>query len=274
MPYIEPDWESLSEINFILYRRMSEHLNAALAAISLLGAPEAPENPEFWRERALSEVMNSLGLHNAWASLVRFRLGEQFQAQNLMQFTASEMLDWLSAELQLSSVEPLEADILLFGNRESLQEALLLLHSCASMFGPGVTLQAQIEGRGMWFRVRYQSMKLPPPSLDALIASLERLPETWRNRNCVFELKRARDFLRMNNCDLLYTVEGHLCELAFFVPAVALFDQGSGKAKKFELSGDDTSVMSPKSFMLNDYVSTSSAGLRAPRSGAPSASTD
>ncbi len=120
----------------------------------------------------------------------------------------------------------------------------------------------------MWFRVRYQMLRTPAASLEDLIASLERLPDTWRNRNCVFELKRARDFLNMNNCELHYTVEGNVCEMAFFVSAVELFDQDGGKSKKFELSNDDTSISGP-SFSLTDYVSTSGVGPVRPRPDAP-----
>lgn len=273
MPYTEPDWDSLSEINFILYRRMSDHLNAALAAISLLGAPEAQEDPEFWRERALNEVMRSLGMHSAWASLVRYQLGEQFLPQHLLQFRASEMLQWLTAELQLINVPPLPADMLLFGNRESLQEALLLLHSCAGTLGPGVMLQAQVEGGGMWFRVRYQSIRKPPTTLDELLIGLERLPETWRTRNAIFELKRARDFLTMNKCELQFTVEENICELAFFVNAIARLTQEDGKLRAIEISSDDTSI-GVSSFTLTDYTSTSDIRVNRPRPSKPASESD
>jgi hypothetical protein len=217
----EPDWDSLSIINFLLNRRMSEHLNAALAAISLIGTEDADNQPpEMWQARALDAVLQSLNLHNAWASLIRYKQGETFLAQHMRQFSANEMLHWLASEMQLSHFDPLSVDITLCGNRETLQEALLLIHSCANTLGPGVRLQAETQADGMWFRVRYNMLKSAPPSLDKLMEVLDRLSSSWRAQNAFFELKRARDFLAMNDQQLHYNVGQDYCELAFFVPTM------------------------------------------------------
>lgn len=213
----EPDWESLNNVNFLIHRRMTEHLNAALAAISLIGAEEDDKPPEFWQERAMSEVLRSLNLHNAWASLIRHKLGEHFLPQHMLQFKASDLLRWLATELQLSHFENLPDDIILFGNRETLQEALLLLHSCSTTLGPRVRVQAEPKGSGMWFRVRYDAVKNSPPTLDRLFAALEKRPDSWRALSALFELRRARDFLRMNESELHYTLGQGYCEFAFFV---------------------------------------------------------
>src|SRR5215207_5104496 len=103
----EPDWDSLGSMNFVVNRRMAEHLNAALAAISLIGTSEGDQPPEFWLDRAMSEVLRSLNLHIAWASLIRHKLGEHFLPQHMLQFRASELMRWLATELQLSHFDPL-----------------------------------------------------------------------------------------------------------------------------------------------------------------------
>lgn len=214
----EPDWEALDEINFAIHRRMVEHLNAALAAISLINSADPAETtPEFWQKRALNEVLTALNTHNAWASLVRHKLGESFLTQHVRQFYAGELLTWVAVQLQIGNISLPKNDLLMSGNRETLQEALLLLYSCASVLGPGVRLMAQIEPGGIWFRVRYSALKPPPASLDAL---LESLIANWRSQNAAFELKRARDFLAMNQCHLIYRSDAEHGEFAFFVSAL------------------------------------------------------
>lgn len=215
----EPDWETIAEINFLLHRRMSEHLNAALSAVSLIDTTESKtgQPPQFWQQRALNETLNVLDLHNAWASLVRYKMGETFMPQHKRQFQANDLLRWLARELQLIYTPQAASDVTLSGNRETLQEALVLLRSSAHMLGPGVQLFAQPTSEGMWFHVRFHWHKPPPTTLDSL---LESFGQDWRARSTVFELKRARDFLAMNNCELTYQVVDEFCELSFFVYAV------------------------------------------------------
>lgn len=218
----EPDWESLGEINFLLYRRMSEHLNAALAAITLAQSEENNgKTPEFWQERALNEVLRSLDLHNAWATLVRHKLGESLVPQQLSEFSANELLTWLSVELQLNGTRTMSQDMRLIGNRDTLQEALLLLHSCAYTLGPGVRLLAEPEMRGMWFRISFNVLKNAPETIEGLISTLEKAaPANWRMKNALFELRRARDFLTLNSCEIYYGIANDICTMAFFIPAV------------------------------------------------------
>lgn len=216
----EPDWASLDEVNFIIHRRLSEHLNAALAAISLIDLdPNAAEDAAFWRERALNEVLKSLHTHTAWASLVRYKQGESFLPQHVRQFRANELLRAVALQLHQSRMTMPGDDILLRGNHETLQEALLLLHTSAYTLGPGVQVRARREADGMWFRVRYDVLQAAPPaSLNDLLASLT---GNWRTENTAFELRRAADFLAMNGCTLHYTLSGGTAEFAFFVPALA-----------------------------------------------------
>lgn len=213
----EPDWQSLDEINFAIHRRMVEHLNAALAAISLVTAETEAKSPEFWQQRALNEVLTALNTYNAWASLIRYKQGEHFLTQHIRSFKASDMLNWIAAQLQLGVISLPGEEVLLNGNRETLQEALLLLHSSAYMLGPGVRLVVQIEPKGMWFRIRYSALRAQPVSFDALV---EQLSGHWRARNAAFELLRARDFLAMNGCELLYVCLQDHCEFKFFIPTV------------------------------------------------------
>jgi hypothetical protein len=214
----DPDWHSLDEINFLINRRMVEHLNAALAAISLINSSDAQDTPpEFWQKRALNEVLNAINTQNAWSSLVRHNLGESFLRQHIQQFPASELLVWVAAELRLPSFHLPKRDLILNGNRETLQEALLLLHSCAYTLGPGVRLVAELMKNGIWFRIRYNIIKDPPDTLEQLV---EGMHKNWRTQNAAFELKRARDFLAMNDCDLHFSQDKDYVELAFFVPAL------------------------------------------------------
>jgi hypothetical protein len=215
----EPDWQALAEINFLLYRRMAEHLNAALAAISLTDPSNSKtgQPAQFWQQRALNETLNALNLHNAWSSLIRHKAGETMMPQHQRRFQANDLLRWLARELQLMYTPQASQDITLSGNRETLQEALLLLRSSAQMLGPGVHLQAQATHDGLWFRVRYRWYKSPPANLGAL---LESLGKHWRGRGTAFELLRAQDFLAMNDCPLVYQVVDDYCELAFFIYAL------------------------------------------------------
>ncbi|PJF38363.1 MAG: hypothetical protein CUN54_11020, partial [Phototrophicales bacterium] len=53
----------------------------------------------------------------------------------------------------------------------------------------------------------------------------------WRSQSAAFELRRARDFLSMNGCELKYTVTTAYCELSFFVKAVGKNVPGKTAAK-------------------------------------------
>jgi hypothetical protein len=216
----EPDWESLGSIQFLLYQRVAENLNAALAAINLLDAPEAADAPPgFWRDRANDAVLRALQIENAWSSLIRNKLGEHFLPQHMLHFRAGELIRWLAVEIKCpETATSIGDDLILIGNRETLQEALLLLHSCAGTLGPHVRLAVQQTDSGMWFRIRYGLVKAAPPTLNALMDALAQAGN-WRAETALFELRRAYDFLLMNGCALHYSINGESGELAFIIPA-------------------------------------------------------
>lgn len=216
----EPDWRSLTDIHFLQNERMVENLNAALSAISLLNTPEVdPQTAAFWQERALQGVMNALSLHTAWSSLARYKNGEAFLSQHIRRFKASDLLAWLASELKLPGVPTLKRDLLLVGNQETLQEALWLLYNSAYALGPGVRMMGKARKNGMWFFVRYNTVRETPPTLNALMTKLVN-QKGWRKQSTAFELQRATDFLIMNGCELFYKIEGGYCEFSFYVPTV------------------------------------------------------
>ena len=74
----EPDWESLSELEFLLMRRLTDPLNAALVSISLTkSAPTKDQPPGFWQNQAKNQVRSVLNLTKAWQALIRYKVGER-----------------------------------------------------------------------------------------------------------------------------------------------------------------------------------------------------
>ncbi|MFQ3567298.1 MAG: hypothetical protein SNJ59_09875 [Aggregatilineales bacterium] len=214
----EPDWKTLADVHFVMQRRMLEYLNAAVGALTLTDTPEGAAKPDnFWKERALRQVMRAHNLFNAWNALVRHKTGQRPAPSAMRQFSAADVIDWLALELRHSSSERSGNDRLLHGNRETLQEALLLLHSAAHSIGPGVRTITTQRPAGMWFRVRYTTYKAPPPTLAAL---REQLANDWRTEMAAYELERAQDFLELNGLALEYLIGDGYCELGFFVRAV------------------------------------------------------
>ena len=237
----EPDWESLGSIQFLLHQRIAERLNTALAAIQLFNTPEAADTPPgFWQQRASDAALRALEIENAWSSLIRHKLGEHFLPQHMLHFHTSELIRWLALEIGCPQYATPGEDMLLHGNRETLQEALLLLHSCAGTLGPHVRLIAQPTGKGMWFRVRYGLVKTPPPSLDTLLDSLA-AAGNWRAETALFELRRAYDFLSMNGCALRYRVEAEYGELALRIPAAYPTAIPAGQTAALRLDEDTAS---------------------------------
>jgi hypothetical protein len=214
----EPNWKTLADVHFVMQRRMLEYLNAAVGALTLIDTPEGAAKPDnFWKERALRQVMRAHNLFNAWNALIRHKTGQRPAPSAMRQFSAADVIEWLAVELRHSSGDRSGSDRLLHGNRETLQEALLLLHSAAYSIGPGVrTITAQ-RPAGMWFRVRYTTYKPPPPTLAAL---REQLASDWRTEMAAYELERAQDFLELNGLALEYLIGDGYCELGFFVRAV------------------------------------------------------
>ncbi|GAB4569083.1 MAG: hypothetical protein Kow0077_01020 [Anaerolineae bacterium] len=215
----EPDWESLSQLQFLLMRRVTEPLNAALAAIALVHLDEAADRSrEFWQSRATQEVLGVLNLVNAWHALLRFKLGELLPRQHIRPFNAQTMLDWLTMQLELSTPLRIETDMVLESSPEALQEALLLLYSAAFTLGPSVRLVLRTLTNGLWFRIRYNhpESKPCPPTLDTL---LETLRGNWRLEDTAFEIRLARDFIALSGSKLHFQGTDQFCEFAFFVYA-------------------------------------------------------
>ena len=205
------DWNTLSEINFLLYRRMSDHLNAALVALE----PAAWPGEEIQPDRAAQSVTEALSMYTAWANLIRHKAGETPLISGEACFDGCDLLRWVTTTLQIADLPELpDEQTILKGNRATLQEALVSLQSCAHVLGPGVRVVVERHMRGLWFRVRYGILGQPPTTLDELLASLQ---ANWRVKMAGFELSSARDFLSMNNTELFYTVRDQRGELAFFV---------------------------------------------------------
>lgn len=216
----EPDWEALAELQFLLYNRVADSLNAALSSIALSDMPEAQDRPPgFWKDRAITKVANVLNLVVAWSHLIRYKRGEPIPAQSQRIFRANALLTWLSAQLHIAPSLLIEANPLLHGNQETLQEALLMLYSAAQALGTGVRLETEVTRLGTWFHVRFARPATLPSTLDALLASFR---DHWRDQSTRFELLVARDFVRMNGAELMLGTAGMQADLMFFVRAAGV----------------------------------------------------
>lgn len=215
----EIDWESLAELQFLLYSRIADSLNTALSGIALSDMPEAQDKPPgFWKERATIQVSNVLNLFTAWSNLIRFKLGETIPEHALRPFPANALLDWLGAQLQLSPVPHLPDNPALYANQETLQEAVLLLYSAAFTQGADVRLELEPDGDGIWFRVRFMRTRPMPETFDALLASFS---DHWRDQVTHFELATARDFVALNGLELALNASDDQGEFAFLAPTTA-----------------------------------------------------
>ncbi|GAB4420093.1 MAG: hypothetical protein Kow00106_16530 [Anaerolineae bacterium] len=213
----EPDWEALADLQFLLYNRIADSLNAALSSIALSDMPEAQNRPPgFWKDRAQTKVANVLNLVIAWSHLIRYKRGDPIPAQAQRTFRANALLTWLSAQLHIAPPPLIEADPVLHGNQETLQEALLMLYSAAQALGTGVRLETEVTRLGTWFHVRFARPPSMPSTLDALLANFR---EHWRDQSTRFELTIARDFVRMNGAELMLGTSGMQADLMFFVRA-------------------------------------------------------
>ena len=207
----EPDWETLSEINFLINNRMTEQLCTALSALEKL------EDTDNQRTRAEAAVNTALNMQFAWANLIRHKAGDGAGLPGDLRFPLREMMEWIGAALQITDLPQLDDTLIVEGHRETLQEALMLLHSCAHTLGPGARVIVDEHPRGYWFRVRYGVAKDCPQTLSELLGSMQ---ANWRLQSAAFELRSAGDFLEMNHCEMFYTPGERMGELAFFVRAV------------------------------------------------------
>jgi hypothetical protein len=213
----DPDWEALADVQFALYNRVANQLNEALSGIALSDMPEAGDKPPgYWQEHATTKILNVLNLFTAWTWLIRFKMGESIPERAIRPFPTNALLGWLGVQLQLSPPPVTTLNPLLRANRETLQEALLLLYSVAYTQGSTVRLAYEATTLGTWFRIRFDRHKDVPESIDALITSFG---DHWRAKDAVFELTNARDFVRLNGCELVLNSTPQHGEFAFFVPA-------------------------------------------------------
>ena len=213
----EPDWQALADLQFLLYNRIADSLNAALSSIALSDMPEAQDRPPgFWKERATIKVSNVLNLFTAWSYLIRFKLGESLPDRAIRPFRVNTLLAWLSAQLQISPPPEVATNVLLHANQDTLQEALMLLYSVAFTQGTGVHLALEVSALGAWFRIKFNRVKPLPASLDSLIESFG---DHWRAQDTAFELYTARDFVQLNGGELLLNPQENAGEFAFFVRA-------------------------------------------------------
>lgn len=211
----QPDWDALAELQFLLYNRIAGTLNEALSSIALTDMPEAQNKPPgYWKDRASNKISNVLNLFNAWSYLIRYKRGEAIPDQALRPFRVNALLNWLGLQLQLNATPHIPSDPLLKGNQETLQEALLLLHSVAYSQGTSVRVTVDNNDLGAWFRVKFGLVRSIPNTLDEL---MESFGTHWRAQDTAFELATARDFVSLNGCELTLATTALEGEFVFFV---------------------------------------------------------
>lgn len=215
----EPDWDALNELNFLLYSRVADPLNAALSAIALADMKEAPsgQSPDWWQQRANTKIATVLNLFTAWSWLIQYKTGMEFPERAIRSFALQSLLDWLTIHLQLIPPLVADEDIYIHANQETLQEAILLLHSVATTQGSGTKIIFDMLPNKVEFRVCYSRLRSSKDRLETLDDMLRFLDEHnhWRIQSIAFELKTARDFLALNKCELKLNDNGRTVEFLF-----------------------------------------------------------
>lgn len=210
-------WERLAAINMTMHRRVVEHLSAAVGAVNMAAQGDRAAQL-IWREHAARQIMRAHNTFTAWNNLIRYRAGERpIVPFDQRSFRLGDLLDWLAIELRLPRKTHSFDDMQLHGSRDTLQEGLVLLHSCAFALGPGVGMVVQPSSRGVILGVRYRKYGDIPLSLNAL---LDPHADNWRQENLAFELSCVRDFLAISGCSLNYQIEERHCGLTAFVPSL------------------------------------------------------
>lgn len=224
----EPDWDALADLQFLLYNRIAGALNEAISSLALSDMPEAQDKPPgYWKDRATGKVLNVLNLFTAWSYLIRYKRGELLPERAVRPFRANDLLRWLAAQLQIAPVPQAPGDPLLRANQETLQEALLLIHSVACAQGSGVQIQVEGNALGVWFRISFTRSKPMPGTLEDLLASFG---AHWRAQDTAFELSTARDFVALNGGELMLITSDLHAEFTFFVPGDVKRSERSGRA--------------------------------------------
>lgn len=211
----QPDWQSLSEINFLLYNRMADGLNAASSAMSLAEMSDGTgQSAEWWYQRAKAKVDGVLNLVMSLSWLIQFKSGSSLPEKAIQPFHLQTLLDWISLHLQLVPPLTAEENTLLLANQHSIQEALLLLHSVASSQGSGVAIGLHPFVDGAHFRVRFARLR-PTRAHHSVDSFINEQGNHWRQQTIAFELGLARDFLQMNQIELHLVDNGLLGEFSF-----------------------------------------------------------
>lgn len=217
VPHPQPDWESLNEFNFLLYRRTVDGLNAALTALDVATMPDkSGMPPEWWHARSRDKVEAVLNLAMAWSWLIQYKVGIELTQQVIRPFALQEMLDWLTTNLQLRPPLYYDKPLRLLGNKQCIQEAILLLHSVAGTLGR-VSLKITPQDDSVLVVILVSRLKAQAPiaNIETLLSALG---DHWRERSIAFELRTALDFLNMNNLQIHTADDGQLLRMHFAIP--------------------------------------------------------
>lgn len=213
----EPDWEALNEFNFLIYSRIADALNAALSAMTIAEMPDSGgRTPKWWYDRSQAKVELVLNTVMAWSWLIQYKTGIDLTEKVMRPFHIQTLMDWLTLNLQLAPPLIIKDNKIVAANQQTLQEALLLLHSVASTQGSGIVFGFEPKSSGINVRVRFVRLRASDPfkSVDDMLAAQG---SHWRQQAIAFELAVARDFLRMNNIELNIEDDGTVGEFIFYV---------------------------------------------------------
>lgn len=213
---LNPDWEALNQLNFMLAPRISAPLNEALNALTLADLPENQVDPQVWRDKAKAAIANVLSLYQAWSVLIQYKNGQTLPPNTNRPFTLQAILDWLTVQLELVPPARAKENITLEGVQACIQEAILLLHSVGATQGSAVHVGIELANNGAWFKVRFSRHIPLPETIDQL---LNQFTSHWRSQDAAFELKMALDLIRINHSriELHWDKEEKIGEFAFFI---------------------------------------------------------
>lgn len=214
----EPDWESLNDLNFLVYTRLANTLNAALSALELADTPGLDDQtPRWWRNRAHAKLSGTLSTLMAWSWLIQHKNGMQLPQQAIRSFELQTTVDWLSEKLQLGNRGQASSTLILTGNPETFQEAILLLHSVSMSQGSSVKVAWEQKSDQVEFSCSFKRRRKREPyaNVDDLLASFN---THWRAQLTSFELQIAKHLLELNHSKLEFIDDGKLGEFRFSLP--------------------------------------------------------
>lgn len=207
----EPPWGALNDINFLLYNRFANPLNAALSAIELSENAEGTGfSADWWRSRAREKIAATLSLVMAWSWLIQYKNGMALPRQAIRPFALSETVNWLGERLRTPISDTLDG-VTLDANQETLQEALLLLYSVASSQGSGVSISWNVQPQSVKIGIQYRQRHKDATD-DNLEALMQGFKSHWRSQLTALELRLAQNFLQVNGIDLNFNDTGKMGE--------------------------------------------------------------